>query len=129
MSVIARTSRVSSGSTSRVPLGIGWIIADPRLRVNGLRGYALDTSAQIAQALVDALVATVDLADVADLAAPLGAERREQHRHAGADVRRLNALAAQPARSCDDRPVGVAHDAVSAHQDLLFGEDQAVFAL
>jgi hypothetical protein len=25
--VIARTSRVSSGSTSRVPLGIGWIIS------------------------------------------------------------------------------------------------------
>jgi len=34
---------------------------DPRLCVNGLRGYALYACAEIAQALVDALVATVDL--------------------------------------------------------------------
>src|ERR1700747_817178 len=73
VSVIARTSRVSSGSTSRVPLGIGWIIAIPGLCVYGLRGHALDACAEIAQALVDALVATVDLADVADLAAPVRA--------------------------------------------------------
>ena len=67
--------------------------------MDGLGGDALDAGAEVAQALVDALVATVDLADVADLAAPLGAQGRQQHRHAGADVGRLDALAAQPARA------------------------------
>jgi hypothetical protein len=57
------------------------------LRVHRLGRHALDARAQIAQALVDALVATVDLPDIADLAATFGAQRREQHRHAGADVR------------------------------------------
>src|SRR5277367_6180123 len=126
MSVIARTSRVSSGSTSRVPLGIGWIMRIPRLCVYGLRGHALDACAEIAQALVDALVATVDLADVANLAAPFGAQRCQQHRHAGADVRRLDALAAQAPGACDDRAVRVAHDDVGAHQDQLVREDQTV---
>ncbi len=88
--------------------------------------HALDAGAEIAQALVDALVAAVDLADVADLAAALGAERGQQHRHAGADVGRLHALAAQPPRAGDDRPVRVAHDDVGPHQDQLVGEDQAV---
>src|SRR4029077_4546383 len=87
VSVIARTSRVSSGSTSRVPLGIGWIITTPRLRVNGLCGHPLDARAELAQALVDALVAAIDLADVADLTASVGAKRGQQHRHAGPDVR------------------------------------------
>src|SRR5438270_12994927 len=106
MSVIARTSRVSSGSTSRVPLGMGWIITTPRLRVNGLRGHALDASAQLAQALVDTLVATVNLTDVADLAPTFGAERREQHGHAGADVGALGPRTAPPPRAGDDAPVG-----------------------
>ncbi len=88
--------------------------------------HALDARAELAQALVDALVPAVDLADVADLAATLGAQRREQHRHPGADVRRLDALAAQSARAGDDRAVRVAHDDVGAHQDQLVGEDQAV---
>src|SRR5438270_12376333 len=115
MSVIARTSRVSSGSTSRVPLGMGWIITTPRLRVNGLRGHALDAGAQLAQALVDALVTTVYLTDVADLAAPVGAQRREQHRHPRADVGRLDARATQAAGTGDDRAVRVAHDGVGSH--------------
>src|SRR5664280_1856082 len=100
---------------------------DPRrLRVNGLYGHALDACAEIAQALVDALVATVDLADVADLAATLRAQGREQHGHAGADVGRLHALATQAPRARDDRPMRVAHDDVRAHQDQLVREDQAV---
>src|ERR1700691_1839274 len=85
----------------------------------GLRGDALDTGAELAQALVDALVAAVDLADVADLAASLRAQRRQQHRHPRADVRRLHALAAQPARAGDDRAVRVAHHDVRTHQDQL----------
>ena len=70
----ARSSRISSGSTSRVPGGIGWIIrrtlreigAFDRLR-GGLGRDPFDLGAEATQALVDLLVATVDLADVADL--------------------------------------------------------------
>ena len=68
-------------------------------RVDRLGRDALDARAEVAQALVDALVAAVDLADVADLRAPVGAQRGDQHRHAGADVGRLDALAAQPRRA------------------------------
>src|SRR5688572_8154200 len=112
-SVMSRSSRISSGSTSRVPEGMGWICGRTGavnlegrtgrglrgaagLVVDGLGGDALDARAELAQALVDALVAAVDLADVADLRASLGAQGRDEHRHAGADVGRLDALAAQP---------------------------------
>ncbi len=70
---MARASRVSSGSTSRVPLGIGWIIATrgyalaAALCRDGLCGHTLDLRTEVAQALVDPLIAAVDLADVADL--------------------------------------------------------------
>jgi len=94
-----------------VPLGIEWIIVLPfkrtaeltgrviaapvpltrgegeRLCVHRLGRHPLDTRTQLAEAFVDALVSAVDLADVADLAATLGAEGGEQHCHAGADVR------------------------------------------
>ena len=86
--MIARSSRISSGRTSRVPDGIGWITAKTsprrlgvcsgRAEVAGARGCvhvlgrsvgvdALDPRAEVAQALVDALIAAVDLADVLDL--------------------------------------------------------------
>src|SRR5687768_13425392 len=105
---MARSSRISSGSTSRVPEGIGWLMgsscargrrltegARPRLRVNRLRGHALDSRAEPPQALVDLLVAAIDLADVADLRHAVGAQRGDQHRHPSADVGRLQALATQ----------------------------------
>ena len=97
-SVIARSSRISSGRTSRVPLGIGWI-TDRRAGWRARLATRSIRAPSVAQALVDALVAAVDLADVADLAAAVGAQRGDQHRHAGADVGRLEALAAQPARA------------------------------
>ena len=53
---------------------------------------ALDVGAERAEPLVDALVAAVDLADVADARLAFGAERRDHHRHAGADVGALEAL-------------------------------------
>src|SRR6185437_6522509 len=132
---MARTSRVSSGSTSRVPLGMGWIIFSPFNRT-GTRGartprargpsgvdwlgrHPLDAGAELAQALVDALVAAIDLANVAALRAAVRAEGRQQHRHAGPDVGRLDSLSAQAAGDGDDRPVGIAHDDVGAHQDQL----------
>src|SRR5690242_10740700 len=42
--------------------------------------------AQRVQTLIDALVTALDLADIVDEAGALGAERGQQHRHAGADV-------------------------------------------
>src|SRR3954454_22513745 len=110
---MARSSRISSGRTSRVPLGIGWIMVGPgmywsRRPTRGRRGlgnrdwlggHALDARAQLAQALVDPLIAAVDLADVADLAGALGAQRGDEHGHAGADVGALHALAVKPARA------------------------------
>src|SRR4051812_45863025 len=115
---MARSSRISSGRTSRVPEGIGMIVICPgkllpghaapggtgavtrstarRLRGhNRLGGDALDARPEVAQPLVDALVAAVDLADVADLAAALRAQGGDEHRHARADVRRLQPLTAQ----------------------------------
>src|SRR3954454_21149442 len=93
---MARSSRISSGSTSLVPLGIRSVIAVGSDRLSGgvdrLGGDALDPGAELAKALVDALVAAVDLADVADLGTALGAQRRDQHRHAGPDVGRLQSL-------------------------------------
>src|SRR4051812_23917052 len=105
-SLTARSSRVSSGRTSRVPLGVGWIVTTPRT----LRHRALDARPERAQALVDPLVAAVDLPDVPDLRDAVGAQGGDQHGHAGADVGRLHPLAAQPRRAGDDRAVRVAED-------------------
>src|SRR2546430_13064630 len=102
---MARSSRISSGSTSRVPLGVRWIMSTLTLRVGGLGGHALDARAEVAQALVDALVAAVDLAHVLDLAVPVGTERRDQHRHPGTDVRGRQRPGPQPARAIHDRTV------------------------
>src|SRR3954451_11358394 len=95
----------------------------PRLCVSGLCGHALDARAELPQALVDALVAAVDLPDVADLRTPLGAQCGEQDRHPGTDVRGLDGLAAQTARAVDDRAVRVAQRDVGAHGDELVDEE------
>src|SRR4051795_9352716 len=95
------------------------------LRVGGLGRYALDAGAEVSQALVDALVAAVDLPDVADLCTPLGAQRGEQDRHPGTDVRGLDGLAAQPAGAVDDRAVRIAQRDVGAHGDELVDEEHA----
>ena len=49
--------------------------------------HPLDLRAERTQALVDPLVAALDLAHVVDRARALRGERREEHRHAGPDVR------------------------------------------
>ena len=49
----------------------------------------LDVRAERVQPFVDALIAALDLGDVVDGALPFRAECREQHRHARANVRRL----------------------------------------
>src|SRR6185436_8604554 len=98
----------------------------PRLRGHALRGDTLDPRAQQPQPLVDPLVAAVDLTDVADLGGPLRAERRDEDRHAGPDVRALHALAVKTARAAYDRTVRVADDHPSAHRDQLVDEVEAV---
>src|SRR5215203_1239017 len=79
-----------SGSPESRPARGGYTLG-----VDRLGGDALDAGAQVAQALVDALVAAVDLADVADLAHPVRAQGGDEHGHAGADVGRLHPLAPQ----------------------------------
>src|SRR6185503_16080158 len=88
--------------------------------------YALDARAELAQPVVDALVAAVDLTDVADLRDALGTEARDEHRHAGPDVRALHALTMKPARTAHDRPVGIAEHDPSAHRSQLVDEEQPV---
>ena len=56
----------------------------------------------------------------------LGAQRRDEQRHAGADVGALHALAVKPARAAHDRAVRVADDHPSAHRDQLVDEEQPV---
>src|SRR5262245_36478331 len=89
-----------------------------------LRLDAPDASAERPQALVDTLVALVDLMDRADRRAALGAQAGEQHRHAGADVRALHPLAEQLRRPADDDAVRVAQDDPRAHRDELVGEEE-----
>src|SRR5215212_5582209 len=120
-SVIARSSRISSGRTSRVPEGIGSIIALPWLGLD-----ALDARAEVAQALVDPLVPAVDLPHVVDLALALGTQGGDQDRHAGADVGRGQARPAQPPRPDHDRPVRVADRDLGAHRDQFVDEEQPV---
>src|SRR4029450_2010182 len=56
---------------------------------------SFDARAEAAQARIDRLVAAIDVANVVDLARPVGADGGDQHRHAGADIGRRQALAAQ----------------------------------
>src|SRR3954470_19605369 len=91
-----------------------------------LRGDALDARAQEPQPLIDPLVPAVDLADVPDLRLAVGAQRRDEDRHARPDVRALHPLAVKPARAAYDRAVRVADDHPSAHRDQLVDEVEAV---
>ena len=74
--------------------------------------------------LVDALVAAIDLADVPDRGRALGAERGDQHRHAGADVRARQTLAVETCRSGDHGPVRVAENDACSHRDELVDEEE-----
>src|SRR4051812_22024990 len=64
---------------------------------------ALHIRPEGAQPLVDSLVATLDLSDIVDRARSVGAERREQHRHAGANIRRVDRTAAELRRTGNER--------------------------
>src|SRR5215217_2768340 len=87
---------------------------------------AIDVGPEAAQPLVDALVAPVDLADVADDRFAVGGQGGQQQGHAGADVGGLQALAVQLGGAVDDHPVGVADDDPGPHADQLVHEHQPV---
>ena len=57
---------------------------------HGLLGSALDLGAEGGQTFVDSFVSAPYLVGVADQALPSGAERRDQHRHSGANVGTLH---------------------------------------
>ena len=78
--------RASPRRTSLPPAGRGPAAAGAPRPLRLTHGPARCRAPSVAQALVDALVAAVDLADVADLADALGAPGGDEHRHAGADV-------------------------------------------
>src|SRR5215208_464779 len=84
-----------------------------------------DVGAECVEALVDPLVAALDLADVIDRALAAGAERGEEHRHARTDVRGLDGRAAELRGPGDDRAVRVAEHYPRAHADQLVHEEHS----
>src|SRR5690606_23583878 len=91
------------------------------------RVHALDLGAQGAQALVDPLVAAFDLPYVVDVTLPFGAQRRNEERHPGADVRALHHARVQARWPDHHRPVRVAEHDPRAHADHLVGEEHPRF--
>src|SRR5262249_24678555 len=85
---------------------------------------ALDAGAERAEALVDAFVPLVDLVDGADRRASLRAQARHKHRHTGADVAALHALAKQLRRPAHDDAVRIAEDDPCAHRHELVREEE-----
>src|SRR5437763_5525868 len=100
------------GTTRRPPRRREFPLARRRCSLRATILHALDLRAEGPEPFVDALVAALDLPDVVDDALAFGAERREQHRHAGPNGRRFDATAVQLARTDDDRTMRIAeHDA------------------
>src|SRR5882757_9949106 len=67
------------------------------------RWHPRDLCAERVQPLLDPLIAALDLDGIVDGGGALGANRGQQHRHAGADIGRGYRRAAQPAGARDDR--------------------------
>src|SRR5687768_1470116 len=105
----------SRSSTTRAVL-LAFIVA---------RILTLDARAQRTQAVVDPLVASLDLRDVVDVALAFGAERGDEQTRAGPDVRRLHHARVQPRRADHDGAVRIAQHDARAHADDLVGEEHA----
>src|SRR5947209_17215033 len=128
-SVMALSSRISSGRTSRVPLGMRSIVPYPLRATSGERRNVVqpfDPRPELAETLVDPLVPAVDVTDVADLGNSLRTERGDQHRHPCADVWRVDPLAGEAARPEHNRSVRVADRDRGTHQLELVTEEQPV---
>ena len=93
---------------------------------DALDGDALDPRAEVPQPSVDSLVAAVDLSDIADLRGTVGGQRGNKHRHPGPNVRTLEPSSVKPARTADDRPVGIAERNPSAHGNKLVDKEESV---
>src|SRR5690242_10453291 len=87
--------------------------------------HALDLGAEGAKALIDALVAALDLTDVVDHALPLCAKRGEQNGHTRSDIGGLHIPAAELRGTDDDRAVRIAENDSSTHADQLVDEEHA----
>src|SRR5207342_1297675 len=85
----------------------------------------LDACAERTQSFVDALVAAVDLADVADRRSPLGAEGGDDHRHTSTDVRALETLPVERCRPRYDSSMRITEDDSRSHRDELVHEEEA----
>src|SRR5690606_9913240 len=66
-----------------------------------------DVGTECPQAFVDALVATLDLANVVDRTGAVRCQCSQQHRHSGADVRRLDPATAQARGPADHGAVRI----------------------
>ena len=84
-----------------------------------------DPSAERVETLVDALVAALDLAGVVDRARALRAQRGQEHRHSGANVRRLDRRSAQRRGSRNERTVRIAQHDARPHADQLVDEEHS----
>src|SRR6476661_1684100 len=107
------------GTTLRPPRRRARPQAQPRRSLRATVLHAFHLGAERTEAFVDPLVAALDLADVVDDALPFGAERRQEHGHAGANIRRLDAAAVQLARTDDDGAMRIAEHDAGAHADQL----------
>src|SRR5215510_9913417 len=89
----AATDRRSLREAFRVSVRLpcrpsSWVESFGLVRLVARRfSLAADTRAEASETLVDALVAAVDLLDVADNRAAVRRQRRGDQRHPGADVR------------------------------------------
>src|SRR5262245_64433068 len=91
-------------------------------------GHPLNAGTERTEALVDPLVALVDLVDRPDRRLALGAQAGKKHRHPGADVRALHPLAAELGRARHDGAVRVAEGDPRAPRDQLVREERPVSA-
>src|SRR6266851_1147827 len=83
---------------------------------------SFNLSSERRQPRIDALVAALDLADVLNDRVSLSRERREQHRHARANIGTLHHLTPQWRWSRDHRAMGIAQHDARAHADQLVDE-------
>src|ERR1700730_9299098 len=86
---------------------------------------AADRSAERVEALIDALVASLDLPDVVDEAGSFGAESGEEQRHSGSDVGRFEERSAETGWAVNEGTMRVAEHDSGAHRRQLVDEEHA----
>src|SRR4026207_586155 len=84
-----------------------------------------DPRAQRAQPFINPLVSPLDLAHIVDGAGTLGGQRREEHSHAGPDVRRLDYSTFERGGPRYHSAVRVTQHDTRPHADELVHEEEA----